>query len=477
MSNPEFSFIILTYNEEQHIPRLLDSIRILGANTYILDSYSEDNTIAICHDYNITVAQSTFYNHPTQWHHALSTFQINTPWVICLDADQIVTQELIALLMDFKDQDHLDFDGIYFNRKNYFKGRWIRYGGYYPKYLLKMFRPNKGWSDLTENMDHRFQVHGKTLIWKTGHIIEENLKESSISFWIDKHNRYSSLLAEEEVQRIKNRFKQSIKPRLFGSPNEQNAWFKKLWWRLPRYLRPLIYFLYRIILQRGILDGKTGIIYHFLQAFWFRVLVDIKIDEHLKKRNGSESAIAFLLNFLMLSAVFYWINIFFIGLTTPGGFYIKCLDQHLNYIHHWRTASIYITSSVLRSLGYIVEVSGQGLSVKYHSGFKIVYSCLGYGIMSCFAAFVISFPKSARSKICFLITGLCLIQLINLLRLTLIAIFYRDVLMLWKIDHHALYNYLTYTIIIFITYIWTNSPGLKKHLIKENFLKVPQNLK
>ncbi|WP_316792234.1 exosortase Y [Pedobacter frigoris] len=477
MSNPEFSFVILTYNEEQHLPRLLDSIRVLEADTYILDSYSEDNTIAICHDYHTTVAQARFRNHPTQWHHALSTFQITTPWVICLDADQIVTRELIALLLDFRNRDHLDIDGIYFNRKNYFKGRWIRHGGYYPKYLLKMFRHDKGWSDLTENMDHRFQVHGKTRIWKTGHIIEENLKENSISFWVDKHNRYSTLLAEEEVQRIKDRFKQSIKPSLFGSPNEQNAWFKKLWWSLPRYLRPLLYFMYRIILQRGILDGKTGIIYHFLQAFWFRLLVDIKIDEHLKKQDPSKSAITFLLNFLMLFAFFYLTNIFYIGITTPDGLYIEWMDQHLNYIAHWRNASIHTTASVLRLFGYIVEVSEQGVSVKYHSGFKLIYSCLGYGIMSCFAAFVIAFPKPARSKICFLIIGLSLIQLINLLRLTLIAIYYRTCLLPFKTDHHDLYNYLIYTVIIFITYLWIKFPGLKKHLTKESFPKVPQNSK
>jgi glycosyltransferase involved in cell wall biosynthesis len=280
---PDFTFIILTYNEEQHLPRLLASIEDLQATTYVLDSGSTDQTLDICDRYNVKHRYHAFENHPKQWHHALNLFEVRTPWIIALDADQIVTKELFIQLADFRDQDFPGVNGIYFNRKNYFKGRWIRYGGYYPVYLLKMFRYQLGYSDLNENMDHRFIVPGKTLIWKRGHLIEENLKENEISFWISKHNRYSDLLGDEELERIDKQRIQLTKARLWGSPNEQNAWFKRLWWKLPRYLRPILYFAYRFILRLGFLDGKTGILFHFLQAFWFRLIVDIKIEERLLK--------------------------------------------------------------------------------------------------------------------------------------------------------------------------------------------------
>ena len=283
---PDFSFVILTYNEEEHLPRLLNSIRELQAETFVLDSGSTDATLELCRLNGIQTAYHPFENHPRQWDAALKAFNFSTPWLICLDADQIVTPELYQQLQRFSDSEHADIDGIYFNRKNYFKGHWLRYGGYYPKYLLKMFRNGKGFSDLHENMDHRFIVPGKTLVWKKGHILEENLKENKISFWINKHNRYSDLLAHEEVERMNKLRTQTIRPDLLGNPDERTAWLKNLWWRLPRFLRPFFYFAYRMIFQLGILDGRTGILFHFLQGFWFRIIVDVKIEEILKEKKN-----------------------------------------------------------------------------------------------------------------------------------------------------------------------------------------------
>lgn len=284
-----FSFVILTYNESVHLPRLLGSLDGLNAPIFILDSGSTDDTILVGEKFGAEFLHHPFENHPKQWDHALKNFPIQTPWVICLDADQVVTPDLKKMLTGFKPEDNLDVDGIYFNRKNFFKGKWIKHGGYYPFYLLKMFRYGVGHSDINENMDHRFIVPGKTAIWKEGIILEENLKENNISFWIAKHNRYSDLVAHEEVERMQLLRTQSIKPRLLGSPDERTAWRKQLWWKLPRYVRPALYFTQRIIFQLGILDGRTGIIFHFLQGFWFRLIVDIKIDEIIKQQNAEKA--------------------------------------------------------------------------------------------------------------------------------------------------------------------------------------------
>lgn len=286
--NKEFSFIILTFNEEEHLPRLLQSIAGLHAPTFILDSGSTDQTLAIAQQYGALVKTNAFENHPKQWDFALKNFEITTPWIIGLDADQIVTPELFKQLENFSNSDYANINGIYFNRKNYFKGKWIRFGGFYPKYLLKMFRTGIGFSDLNENMDHRFIVPGKTAIWKKGHILEENLKENKISFWIAKHNRYSDLIAQEEIERLHKQREQTLKPNLFGNPDERNAWLKRLWWKLPLGLRPFFYFSYRLIFKLGFLDGSTGILFHFLQAFWFRLIVDVKIKEILKETHSTK---------------------------------------------------------------------------------------------------------------------------------------------------------------------------------------------
>ncbi|WP_240186732.1 glycosyltransferase family 2 protein [Pedobacter namyangjuensis] len=271
---PPYSFIILTFNEEIHLPRLLDSIRELVAPVYILDSGSTDNTLKIAEQFKAQVKVNKFENHPKQWDFALKNFDVKTPWIIGLDADQIVTPELFNLLKNFKDEDYKNINAIYFNRKNFFQGTWIKHGGYYPFYMLKMFRTGIGFSDLNENMDHRFVAPGKSLIWKDGYLLEENLKENDTEFWIAKHRKYSKLIAEEEYERLYSNRSQTVDPLFFGTPDQRRAWFKRLWWNLPLGLRPYLYFSYRLIFKLGILDGKTGIFFHYLHALWFRKLVD-----------------------------------------------------------------------------------------------------------------------------------------------------------------------------------------------------------
>lgn len=281
----QFSFIILTFNEETHLPRLLESISALNAPIYICDSGSTDNTLKIAEKYGAEVKYNAFETHPKQWHFALNNFEIKTPWTIGLDADHIVLPELFEQLKHFQDANiPADVNGIYFNRKNYFKGRWLKHGGYFPKYLMKMFRTGIGFSDLNENMDHRFVVTGKTQVWKTGYLKEENLKENEISFWIAKHNRYSDLVAHEELERKNQLRSQTIQPKFFGSPDQRIAYLKKIWWNMPLFVRPFIYFFHRYFIQLGILDGKEGLIFHFLQALWFRFVVDVKIDELERKQ-------------------------------------------------------------------------------------------------------------------------------------------------------------------------------------------------
>lgn len=283
-SEPPFSFVILTFNEEMHLPRLLASIAPLNAPIFILDSGSTDATLDIALQFGAQTAFHAFENHPKQWDFALSHFQIKTPWTIGLDADHIVTPELLEKLKQFRPDDISPaINGIFFNRKNYFKGRWIRHGGYFPKYLLKMFRTGIGHSDLHQNMDHRFVVPGETMVWKDGYLIEENLKENDIEFWISKHNRYSTLQAKEEVERKTGQRSQSIRPSLWGNPDQRTAYLKGLWWKTPLFVRPMLYFFWRYFFQLGFLDGKEGFIFHVLQAFWYRLIIDIKIEEYQKK--------------------------------------------------------------------------------------------------------------------------------------------------------------------------------------------------
>ena len=457
--NTQFSFIILTYNEEIHLSRLLASIQSLDAPVFVLDSGSTDETIAIAEKFGASVLQHPFENHPKQWDYALKNFPVQTPWVICLDADQVVTPELNERLRTFREEDYPDTDGIYFNRKNFFKGRWVKHGGYSPFYLLKMIRFGKGHSDLNENMDHRLIVPGKTIIWKDSYLLEENLKENNISFWIAKHNRYSDLVAHEEVERMMQLRSQTIKPHFWGSPDERTAWLKSLWWQMPRYVRPMLYFIYRIIFQLGILDGRTGVIFHFLQAFWFRLIVDIKIDEILKQKEGSNatlnqlSPIKFILKFAVLFGLFYYFNIFFFGLTSPGNHYSAFLAEHLNYIAGLRLLLLKCSAGILSLFGFTVITNNYQLLVPGHPAIVLVYSCLGLGVMGFFTAFVLSYPVKLKSKLWFLVVGILGIQFLNIIRFVLLALFWNSTKER-TIDHHAIFNIILYVIIAVTLYFW-----------------------
>jgi hypothetical protein len=110
-------------------------------------------------------------------------------------------------------------------------------------------------------------------------LIEENVKEENITFWIDKHNHFASRQAEEELYRVANPTSWKANPSLFGSRDQRILWLKIRWYRMPLYLRPFLFFAYRYFLRLGFLDGKKGFIFHFLHGFWYRLLVDIKIEQ------------------------------------------------------------------------------------------------------------------------------------------------------------------------------------------------------
>jgi glycosyltransferase involved in cell wall biosynthesis len=244
---------------------------------FVVDSGSTDATRAIAERYGATVVEHPFETHARQWLWALGHLPIQHGWILALDADQRVTPELreeIETLFSYRARGLDGLDGLYLNRRQIFRGRWIRHGGYYPKYLLKLFRRGRVQIDERDLIDHHFYVAGPTRTLRHD-LVEDNAKEADIGCWIDKHNRYARLQARVETLRPQG----PLTPRLLGNPDERTAWMKRAWARLPLYVRPGLYFLYRYFLRLGFLDGKEGFVFHFLQAFWYRLLVDIHLDD------------------------------------------------------------------------------------------------------------------------------------------------------------------------------------------------------
>jgi hypothetical protein len=243
----------------------------------VVDSFSTDKTERIATEYKAHFYQNKFETHSKQWEFALKHLPIHTEWVLGLDADQEILPELAEEIKSAL-SGNSEFAGYYIKRRNYFLGKWIKNGGYYPRYLLKLFRKDSVYLDPGELMDHHFYVRGKTGRLNFD-LVENNLKED-LDFWSRKHVKYAELQAKEEF------YNSAVNSGSFwGNRDERRIYLKSMWNRMPLFLRPFLYFIYRYFIQVGFLDGKKGLIFHFLQAFWYRFLVDAKIYE-LRKRKA-----------------------------------------------------------------------------------------------------------------------------------------------------------------------------------------------
>lgn len=267
------SAVILTHNEESNISYCLESIRQIS-NIYVVDSGSTDNTISICEKFGARVFRHTYTNHAEQWRWALETLPIVTPWILALDADFVLTRELLDRISREIDTLSEGIGGIYVRHMYNFGWGKIRFGGT-KKYWLRMIRRGCARPDASDLVDFRFLIDRDVVRWHEA-IIEHNRKDDDISTWIAKQDKFSLGLAVEEELRRRGLHAWDRKPRLFGTVDERFSWLRDRWLWLPLFIRPVLYFAYRYVIAGGFLDGRAGFLYHVLQGFWLRLVVDWK---------------------------------------------------------------------------------------------------------------------------------------------------------------------------------------------------------
>src|SRR5436190_20781869 len=134
--------VVLTFNEERNLAACLESVTGWTRDVFVVDSGSSDGTLAIAARFGARVVAHPFETHAAQWQWALHTLPVATDWVLGLDADQRVMAELRDEIVTTLESSE-GIDGFFVNRRQIFRGTWIRHGGYYPKYLLKLFRRSK----------------------------------------------------------------------------------------------------------------------------------------------------------------------------------------------------------------------------------------------------------------------------------------------------------------------------------------------
>jgi glycosyltransferase involved in cell wall biosynthesis len=269
------SILMLTYNESLNVEKCLESVSTWCQEIHVVDSGSTDGTVELVRKYTDHVYFHEYLDHRSQLSWALQNVRFRSEWLLVLDADNVVTPALAQQIAETLAHTSIDTNGYFVAHHYYFHGQRMR--GFKP-WSLRLLRLGHFTIDKSEMVDFRFVVSGQ-LRYLSGVMIESNKKEDDINFWIDKHQHFAARLAIEEYLRRHGYLSWSHTPRLFGTADERIAWFKERWYRMPLFLRPVLYYIYRYFFRLGVLDGRKGIIYHCFHALWFRLLIDIGIAE------------------------------------------------------------------------------------------------------------------------------------------------------------------------------------------------------
>ena len=286
----QISFVVLTYNEELHIERCIRSILPYAKEVWVIDSFSADRTIALAERLGAKVVKHPFENQAQQFNWAIHNCDIQGEWIWRVDADEYISDELgqrvAAVIRTCAD----DVNGIYVNKSIVFKGRKLKHGGWYPAPQIKVIRKGFGESENKVMDEHLIITSGRTIRIHADQT-DENLHD--LTWWTDKHNRYASREALNmlQMQYGLDADAEGVAARLFGNDAERKRWFKVRYARMPLFLRPFLYFFIRYVLKLGFLDGREGFIWHVLQGFWYRFLVDAKIYEIKQLHGNDEKAI------------------------------------------------------------------------------------------------------------------------------------------------------------------------------------------
>ena len=196
----DLTVVLLTYNEERHIARAIESVRGIARAVVVIDSFSTDATVAIAERAGATVLANRFVNQARQFQWGMDHARIDTAWVMRLDADEIIEPDLAAEIAHKLPRLGPEVVGVNLKRKHIFMDRWIRHGGRYPLVMLRLWRNGHGRIE-DRWMDEHMIVWGGRTVTFDGGFADHSLHD--LSFFTDKHNRYAT---REAIDRLGRRY-------------------------------------------------------------------------------------------------------------------------------------------------------------------------------------------------------------------------------------------------------------------------------
>ncbi len=233
----KISSVVICYNEEENIEKCLKSL-LWTDEIIVVDSFSTDNTVAICRKFIDRVYQRKWPGHKEQKAYAVTLAKNN--WVLALDADEMVTEGLRKEIAARLSSDGDQYDGYLFKRHTYYLNRWINHGGWYPDYKLRVFKKDKVYIG-GENPHDKYFVNGpvKRLNEEIIHYTYKNIFHQ-----LQTIDRFSAIASQEMLKR--------------------NVSFI-----LPKMLfKPPLKFLETYFYKLGLLDGAGGFIIAVLTSYY-----------------------------------------------------------------------------------------------------------------------------------------------------------------------------------------------------------------
>ncbi len=283
------SVLIPAKNEQSNLPACLSSVA-RADEIFVVDSQSSDRSVEIAEDYGAKVIQFYFKGGwPKKKNWSLETLPFRNEWVLIVDCDERITPESWDEIAEVIKNP--EYTGYYINRRVFFLGTWVRHGGKYPDWNLRLFKHKFGryenlqTEDVPNTGDNEVHEHVVISSGQVGYLKNDMLHEDfrDLFHWIERHNRYSNWEARVYYNILTGADdSKTIGANLFGDAVKRKRFLKKIWVRLP--FKPLLRFILFYIIQLGFLDGKAGYIYGRLLS-QYEYQIGVKLFE-LRKFGG-----------------------------------------------------------------------------------------------------------------------------------------------------------------------------------------------
>ncbi|MBR6101905.1 MAG: glycosyltransferase family 2 protein [Ruminococcus sp.] len=268
--------IIMTKNEEKNIGDCLRSMKGFAKRCVVIDCGSTDKTVAIAKKLGADVVFHEFEYYAKQFNWGIDNCNIQTEWIIRLDADERFPKKLRAEIESLiKDHKNDNMNGITIEADFIFLGKCMKHG-VKNKRKMMLFKRFCGRIEDRRRDAHSIISKGYSESCKN-RFVHYDFKD--LDSYIKKYNWYATREMQDYIEYTQGH---STEIKTDAAIQKQRKKKYGLYYKMPKYVRAWMWFIYNYFFRLGILDGKEGLIFLFLECYWYRFLVDSKITEYQK---------------------------------------------------------------------------------------------------------------------------------------------------------------------------------------------------